>query len=238
MASSNLKPRNQNIALDKNSSVAVQVHYHLRQQILRLNLKPGMALSEKELSLQLGVSRTPVREAFIRLSEEGLVDIFPQRGTIVAPIRMDEIKEAQFLREILETAIVRRAAENIEKKFLNLLEANLAYQKKSLEHTDFTEFMELDEEFHHLLCQGVSFPRAWRVIQAVKGQLDRMRFIGLPQPGHAALMFHQHSVIFEAVKNGYPDMAAKEMAKHLTELWASIERMTLDESSFANKMKP
>jgi DNA-binding GntR family transcriptional regulator len=114
----------------------------------------------------------------------------------------------------------------------------LANQKKSLEHTDFTEFMELDEEFHHLLCQGVSFPRAWRVIQAVKGQLDRMRFIGLPQPGHAALMFHQHSVIFEAVKNGYPDMAATEMAKHLTELWASIERMTLDESSFANKMKP
>ncbi len=196
MASSNLKPRNQNIALDKNSSVAVQVHYHLRQQILRLNLKPGMALSEKELSLQLGVSRTPVREAFIRLSEEGLVDIFPQRGTIVAPIRMDEIKEAQFLREILETAIVRRAAENIEKKFLNLLETNLANQKKSLEHADFTEFMELDEEFHHLLCQGVSFPRAWRVIQAVKGQLDRMRFIGLPQPGHAALMFHQHSVYF------------------------------------------
>ena len=214
------------------------MHYHLRQQILKLNLKPGKALSEKELSLKLGVSRTPVREAFIRLSEEGLVDIFPQRGTIVAPIRMDEIKEAQFLREILETAIVRRAAENIEKKFLNLLEANLANQKKSLEHTDFTEFMELDEEFHHLLCQGVSFPRAWRVIQAVKGQLDRMRFIGLPQPGHAALMFHQHSVIFEAVKNGYPDMAATEMAKHLTELWASIERMTLDESSFANKMKP
>ena len=84
MASSNLKPRNQNIALDKNSSVAVQVHYHLRQQILRLNLKPGIALSEKELSLQLGVSRTPVREAFIRLSEEGLVDIFPQRaGTTI-----------------------------------------------------------------------------------------------------------------------------------------------------------
>ena len=149
-----------------------------------------------------------------------------------------KLKEAQFLREILETAIVRRAAENIEKKILNLLETNLANQKKSLEHADFTEFMELDEEFHHLLCQGVSFPRAWRVIQAVKGQLDRMRFIGLPQPGHAALMFHQHSVIFEAVKNGYPDMAAKEMAKHLTELWASIERMTLDESSFANKMKP
>ena len=232
MASSNLKSRNQDLAIVKNLSVAMQVHNYLRQQILKLNLKPGKALSEKELSLQLGVSRTPVREAFIRLSEEGLVDIFPQRGTIVAPIRMDEIKEAQFLREILETAIVRRAAESIGTKSLRLLEANLTNQEKSLKHTDFTEFMELDEEFHHLLCQGVALPRAWRVIQAVKGQLDRMRFIGLPQPGHAALMFHQHSIILEAVKNGYPDIAAKEMAKHLTEIWASIERMELDERSF------
>jgi DNA-binding GntR family transcriptional regulator len=232
LASSNLKPRNQDIAIDKNLSVAMQVHNYLRQQILKLNLKPGKALSEKELSLQLGVSRTPVREAFIRLSEEGLVDIFPQRGTIVAPIRMDEIKEAQFLREILETAIVRRAADSIGTKSLRLLEANLNNQEKSLKHTDFTEFMELDEEFHHLLCQGVALPRAWRVIQAVKGQLDRMRFNGLPQPGHAALMFDQHSIILEAVKNGYPDIAAKEMARHLTEIWASIERMPLNESSF------
>ena len=233
MASVNLNEIIQDIDINKNLSVALQVHYYLRQQILKLNLKPGKALSEKELSLQLGVSRTPVREAFIRLSEEGLVDIFPQRGTIVAPIRMGEIKEAQFLREILETAIVRRAAVGIGKKSLSLLKMNLVHQEKALESNDFTEFMQLDEDFHHLLCQGVSFNRAWRVIQAVKGQLDRIRFIGLPQPGHAALMFHQHSTIFEAVRNGYPDVAANEMAKHLTELWASIERMTLDESSFS-----
>lgn len=233
MAIPKLKLNAHYIDIDKNLSVAMQVHYHLRQQILKLNLKPGKALSEKELSLQLGVSRTPVREAFIRLSEEGLVDIFPQRGTIVAPIRMEEIKEAQFLREILETSIVRRAAENVEEKFIKLLELNLTEQEKSLKCTDFTGFMELDEEFHHLLCQSVSFPRAWRVIQSVKGQLDRMRFIGLPQPGHADLMFRQHSTILEAVKRGHPDIAAKEMAKHLTELWASIERMTLDESNFS-----
>ena len=208
------------------------MHCHLRQLILRLNLKPGEALSEKELSLKLGVSRTPVREAFIRLSEEGLVDIFPQRGTIVAPIRMSEIKEAQFLREILETGIVRRAAENIQPSFLQRIEANLVKQEQSLKRTNYIRFMELDEEFHHLLCQGVSFPRAWRVIQAVKGQLDRMRFIGLPQPGHAVLMLHQHSVILDAIRNGLPDDAANEMAKHLNEIWGSIERITLDESEF------
>ena len=232
LASSRLQLNDQDLRSDKNASVATQVHYRLRQQILRLNLKPGKALSEKELSLKLGVSRTPVREAFIRLSDEGLVDIFPQRGTIVAPIRMEEIKEAQFLREILETAIVRRAAENIKPKFLRMLEANLVDQKKSLSKTDYTEFMELDEEFHHLLCQAVSFPRAWRVVQSVKGQLDRMRFIGLPEPGHASLMFHQHSVILDAVRKGLPEIASNEMAKHLTEIWGSIQRMALEESAF------
>jgi DNA-binding GntR family transcriptional regulator len=130
LASSNQDFGCQDILIDKNSSVAVQVHCHLRQLILRLNLKPGEVLSENELSLKLGVSRTPVREAFIRLSEEGLVDIFPQRGTIVAPIRMSEIKEAQFLREILETAIVRRAAENIQPNFLQRIEVNLVKQEQ------------------------------------------------------------------------------------------------------------
>ena len=146
---------------------------------------------------------------------------------------MAEIKEAQFLREILETAIVRRAAENILPSFLKRLEANLIDQEKSLKRMDYEEFMDLDEEFHHLLCQGVSFPRAWRVIQAVKGQLDRMRFISLPKPGHAALMFHQHSVILNAIRHGIPENAASEMTKHLTEIWGSIERMALDENEFS-----
>lgn len=218
------------LSIDKYSPVTVQVHAHLRKRILRLNLKPGEALSEKELSLKLGVSRTPVREAFIRLSEEGLVDIFPQRGTLVAPIRMAEIKEAQFLRNILETEIVRLAAENVDDTYLEQLEANLLRQEDCLDQEDHMELMELDEEFHHLLCQSVSLPRAWRVIHAFKGQLDRMRFMGLPQPGRAKLMVHQHTTILDAVRNGDAERAAAEMGTHLQGIWASIERMKLAES--------
>ena len=59
-----------------------------------------------------------------------------------------------------------------------------------------------------------------------------MRFIGLPEPGHASLMFHQHSVILDAVRNGLPEIASNEMAKHLTEIWGSIQRMALEESAF------
>lgn len=220
------------ISLDRRVSVTVQVHALLRQRILRLQLKPGEALSEKELSVLLGVSRTPVREAFIRLSEEGLVDIFPQRGTLVSPIRMDEIKEAQFLRDILETAVVRRAAQDIDEASLALLKANLQRQEVSLKQKDYFEFMELDEEFHRILCQSISLPRAWRVIHAVKGQLDRVRFMGLPQPGHADLMVQQHSAIFNAIQAGDADLAETEMRTHLRAIWGSIELMTNENSAF------
>mgnify|MGYP003672212014 CR=1 FL=1 len=220
------------ITLDRRVPVTVQVHALLRQRILRLQLKPGEALSEKELSVQLGVSRTPVREAFIRLSEEGLVDIFPQRGTLVSPIRMDEIKEAQFLRDILETAIVRRAAQEIDEVSLLQIEANLQRQEISLQQKDYIEFMELDEEFHRLLCQSISLPRAWRVIHAVKGQLDRVRFMGLPQPGHADLMVRQHGAIFNAIRAGDAELAETEMRIHLQAIWGSIELMTNDNSEF------
>lgn len=220
------------ISLDRRVPVTVQVHALLRQRILRLQLKPGEALSEKELSVQLGVSRTPVREAFIRLSEEGLVDIFPQRGTLVSPIRMGEIEEAQFLRDILETAIVRRAARDIDEASLAQIEANLQRQDVSLQQKDYIEFMELDEEFHRLLCQSVSLPRAWRVIHAVKGQLDRVRFMGLPQPGHADLMVRQHAAIFNAIRTGNAELAETEMRTHLQAIWGSIELMTNENGEF------
>ncbi len=226
------KAANAAMTIDRRVPVTVQVHALLRQRILRLQLKPGEALSEKELSVQLGVSRTPVREAFIRLSEEGLVDIFPQRGTLVSPIRMDEIKEAQFLRDILETAIVRRAAQNIDVASLLQIEANLQRQKISLQQKDYSEFMELDEEFHRLLCQSISLPRAWRVIQAVKGQLDRVRFMGLPQPGHADLMVQQHGAIYDAIRSGDAEQAEAEMRTHLQAIWGSVELMTSDNAEF------
>lgn len=211
--------------IKRETSVTVQVHAHLRRLILRLQLKPGEALSEKDLSVKLGVSRTPVREAFIRLSEEGLVDIFPQRGTLVAPIRIAEIEEAQFLRDILETAVVRRAAESIDPAVLTELTDNLHQQELILQRRDYDAFWELDERFHHLLCKSVSLPRAWRVIHAVKGQLDRVRYVSLPEPGHGDLVLRQHTEILDAVRSGDVERAESAMKDHLQQIWRSIERM-------------
>lgn len=218
--------------LVRNTPVTAQVYAHLRQLILRLHLKPGEALSEKDLSVKLGLSRTPVREAFIRLSEEGLVDIFPQRGTLVAPFRMAEVKEAHFIRRVLELAVVRRAAESADSQHLALLEENLRQQAISQRRKDYDAFMDLDEAFHRLLSEGVALPRAWRVIQSVKGQLDRVRYFILPERGHSDLIHHQHLAIFKAIQSGDADRAEIEMLEHLDEIWTSIEQLMKENRDF------
>src|SRR5262249_9041063 len=83
------------------------VYHKLKEQILSVELIPGTNISEKEISVQMGVSRTPVRESFVRLSQEGLLDIYPQRGTVVSLIDLELVEEARFMREQLECAVVR-----------------------------------------------------------------------------------------------------------------------------------
>lgn len=218
--------------LDRNSPVTAQVYAHLRRLVLGLHLKPGEALSEKDISLKLGLSRTPVREAFIRLSDEGLVDIFPQRGTLVAPIRIAEVKEAHFIRCILELAVVRLVAEARNPRQLAQLEENLRQQATAQRLKDYDAFMELDETFHRLLSEGVSLPRVWRVIQSVKGQLDRVRYSILPERGHSTLIRRQHMAILKAIQSGDADRAETEMREHLDQIWASIEQLMKDNRDY------
>ncbi|MCY4007809.1 MAG: GntR family transcriptional regulator [Rhodobacteraceae bacterium] len=221
-----------NLTLDKNVSLTAQVHAHLRQLILRLHLKPGEALSEKDLSIRLGLSKTPVREAFIRLAEEGLVDIYPQRGTFVAPIRITEIKEVHFIRRTLEFAVVRRAAEHADRQNLQRIEENLQQQANAQGSDDFEAFMDHDETFHRLLSDSVTLPRVWRAIQSVKSQLDQVRYFILPESGHSNLIYQQHSAIFQAIKANDADRAEHEMREHLDEIWFAIDQLMKDNRDF------
>ena len=222
-----------NLTLDRSAPVTAQVYAHLRQLILRLHLKPGEALSEKDLSVKLGgISRTPVREAFIRLAEEGLVDIYPQRGTLVAPIQIAEVKEAHFIRRVLEFAVVRSAAKVADHRILSLIEENLRQQAEAQRQEDYEAFMDHDEMFHRLLSESASLPRAWRVIQGVKGQLDRVRYFILPEPRHSDLIRNQHLAIFRAIRSGDADRAESEMREHLDKIWGSIEQLMKENKDF------
>lgn len=212
-------------AIDPKLPIAGQAYAWIKRAILTLDLQPNAALSENELSLKLGISRTPVREALIKLAEEGLVDILPQRGTYVSPIRIAEVVEAQFIREALETSVVRKAAETADEAFILRLRANLAEQKAAMDDGRLQDFLHVDEAFHHAFSEFCRLPRAWRVIQNVKGQLDRVRYLSLPHPGHVKQLFDQHKAVADAVAEGAPDAAVEHMRHHLREVFKSVDEL-------------
>ena len=146
------------------------------------------------------------------MSDEGLVDIFPQRGTQVAPIRIPEVLEAQFIREALETAVVAKAAEKANEELKSRLRANLGEQKLAAEEGRLADFQRLDEDFHHIFSDFCASSRAWRAIQNVKGQLDRVRYLSLPHPGHVGFLYEQHEAVADAIEGGAAEDAVERCA--------------------------
>lgn len=211
--------------IDPKLPIATQAYTWIKRAILTLELRPNEALSEKELSVKFGISRTPVREALIKLADEGLVDIFPQRGTHVSPIRVSQVVEAQFIREALEVAVVSKATEKMNPVAAQQLHANLEAQSAAVHKADLQEFIRLDEAFHHTFSELAEMPRAWRVIQNVKGQLDRVRFLSLPHPGHLVQLYDQHTAIAEAAIQGDAEQAARHMRHHLREVFKSVDEL-------------
>lgn len=217
---------NAEFEIDPRQPIGSQVHALLKRMILSLALKPNEALSEKDLATRLGVSRTPVREALIRLADEELVEVLPQRGTFVSAIQTADVLEAQFLRESLEAAVVRRAAESPSARLLSEMAELLERQHEAATAGRSVEYLQFDEAFHRAISDGTAMPRAWRLIQSVKGQMDRVRFLSLPNQAHMLLLTTQHSTIFDAIEARDPDRAEASMRHHLREVLKSIRRLT------------
>ncbi len=211
------------VAIDPRHPAAPQIHEVLRRSIITMRLRPRKKVSEAELALELGVSRTPVREALIKLAEDRLVEILPQRGSFITPIRLHEVLEARFIREALEIAVVREAAASGRAVILGRLEGLLQAQRAAARDKDLERFLDLDEAFHHTFSESIDKERSWRLIQTVKHQLDRVRYLSLPEPGNLALLIRQHAAIADAVLAGKPDKAQTLMRAHLREVLRFIE---------------
>lgn len=199
---------------DRRSAVAPQVHRVLRDAIVSLRLEPGQALSENEVAVQLGVSRTPAREAFIKLADEGLLDVFPQLGTRVARINLNAVREGQFIREVLEVAAIRSAAAQPNLESIERLEANLAEQRIAIERLDLDWFHRLDEELHRTVFEMSGHPAAWSVVLIAKTHLDRARRLSLPRKSALHLATDQHARIVDALKLGDEQAAADAAQVH------------------------
>ena len=199
------------------------VYAWLRDEILSGRLRPGQALSENEVAQRLSVSRTPVREAIIRLENEGLLSVRPQVGTSVAPIDVDAVADVQFLREAVECRTVALAARRVTPADALELRAQLKEQARVAARGDHAAFVPLDDRMHQKLVAMAGRPRVWHAVEDAKAQLDRVRFLSLEDPAWLATIHRQHEEIVERVIAGDADGAVAAMSQHLRAVFASIE---------------
>lgn len=197
----------------------------IRQAIVQLQLRPGNLLSEADVARQLGVSRQPVREAFIKLAEVGLVEVRPQRGTFVKLISIREVQNARFIREAIEIAVVRKAAFEVTASRLDALRRILGEQRDAGERSDNAGFLRLDEAFHQAIAQSADCDYAWRVLEGLKAQMDRVRYLSMPDATPIETLIGQHAAIIDALGRHSPDDAEAAMRAHLSEILISLPRL-------------
>ncbi|MBD1381439.1 GntR family transcriptional regulator [Metabacillus arenae] len=202
----------------KSNSVSSRefVYQELRNQILSFQLEPGTSISEKEISTQFNVSRTPVREAFLRLAQEGLLNVYPQKGTSVSLIDLELQEEARFMREHLERAVIRLACDGMAKEKLQALEMNVRMQGFCIEEKNYLKLFELDEEFHRTIFEGCEKERTWQAIELMNVHLNRSRMLRLVTDYNWQEIVEHHKAILTAIKTNDHENAEDIMRRHLT----------------------
>ncbi|MDH4442552.1 MAG: GntR family transcriptional regulator [Rhizobium sp.] len=175
------------------------------------------------LAQRFGVSRTPVREALLRLADEGLVDIYPQSGTFVARIPRRALYEAILIRKALEATAVSLAVAVISPEAIERLDENQAQLIQAAEHGDFAAVLEIDSAFHETIANIAGYPGIWTVIEQVKVQIERYRYLTLPQPGRLDIVIAEHASIIESMRRGDDARAVLAMGQHIGRMTEELQ---------------
>lgn len=187
----------------------------IRENIIRLELEPGAVISDRELAADMKLSRTPVREALLDLAKVKIVEIYPQRGSVVAPIDYGLVEEAQFVRSVLETAVVRLVCEQATEEQARQLKENVALQEFYYQHDSSERLLEMDDEFHRLLFQIAGRMQAYEMMKGITVHFDRVRSLAVTGVKEK-LWMSDHRKISEAVADHNGDEASKLMEIHLS----------------------
>lgn len=187
----------------------------LKYNILTMELEPGRLISENEVGEQLGLSRTPVREAFKDLAGAGIVEIQPQKGTVVSLIDMDMVEEARFLRNVMEKVIIDLVCDHISQDDLDALEENVMIQELVINRGDYMRFIAMDDLFHALLFKACGKSMTHECINGMMAHFDRIRFLNLKEMDMTGPLA-DHKRILAAIKANDRVGAAAEIDKHLS----------------------
>jgi len=205
--------------IDASAAIAPQIYRFLRDRIVRAELLPGALVSETEIARDYGVSRQPVREAFIKLADAGLMQIRPQRSTLITRISTESVKDVRFVREAIEADVVKLVAQASTARQHAELLAQIAQQKQVAD--DAAAFVKMDDHFHRTLAEMAGKAYAWRVIEEVKAQMDRIRYLSVEKL-HVRLLISQHEAVVAAIVRGDAAAAEAAMRTHLREILKSL----------------
>ncbi len=210
----------------KRDTVTNQVYSEIRRNIIDMEYKPGDSLSEKELSTDLGVSKTPVREAFIRLEKEGLLEILPQVGTFISKISINRVKEEKFLRESLEKANFEIFLDSYSEECILKLKQNIELQKLALKNENFSEFIHLDDEFHNIFYNQTKNLLSGNLVSEYCVNYQRMRLLSVSLSGDSGyLRTDEHQKLIDSIISNDRTMVFKILDNHLKNLFATLDEV-------------
>ena len=199
--------------------------------LVNLVLPPGSAVSENDVASALGISRTPVRETFIRLAQDGLLDVYPQKGTYVSLVDDRRVEEGRYMRLCLEMHTMELACEVRSSEDLVALTANLQLQRLAIGDRDTTRFFSLDEDFHRLVFAACGKERIWEAIRKMSSHFDRVRMLSLCATDWEKV-FSQHSFLFDVIEKRDHWKAREAVNEHLTKVNYDLGKLRREYPSY------
>lgn len=206
----------------------LSVYEFLRNKIINLEFFPGEELDINKITAELGISRSPVRDALLRLELDKLVEIFPQRGTRVSKLDRKIIHQERFMRTTLELGVVallreKIAFENVRSVFATKLQGIFLQQKASLLDNDKKKFLKFDDDFHFLFYEETGNQWLWDLISSHTGNDHRIRILSYNAQKIADTVEKEHKNLIDAIFRGNIDEALEIDRKHLERVFSEFE---------------
>lgn len=216
------------------SSLADQAYAKLREAIVTGDLKPGERLVERQLGLQMGASRTPLREAMIRLVHEGMLTALPSGGLVVGSIDEHEARDLYDIRLALEGYTARLAAERATSETIEELRSFARLEHRRLDPVDLRELEDLNNLFHRTLYASAGRQRLFDLIEIHREQALHYRLYEIYTPDEVVRGVQQHDEIIDAVERGDGDLAERLMRQHISQGAAIVLERRVAPSSSAS----
>lgn len=200
---------------NEHKPIREEVFISLRNAILKGQIKPGERLVEKELANQMGISRTPVREALRQLELEGLVTHVPRRGVLVAGISVKDALEIYTIRAWLEGLAARLAAKSISKKDLSKLEEILFKMAEYIENNNINKLITINSNFHNSIAKASDNLRLYNMIVSLRDYVKKYAKISYSFPGRLKYIWKEHREIVDAIAKQDDDRAEYAARNHI-----------------------